>query len=364
MASVVARAAAAVPRRTRDSVGRIGKGAKHIVRKKAVTQKDLARQLGVSQMTISRVRNGVPGVSKKLRETIQSAMQRHDYVRDRVAARLRGAPGKVIGLVIPDIHCSFFPDLVSGIQRAADGEGYVLLLAYSRETYEDEVREIDKLREFQVDGMIIAPSGSARQADVYRRLLSSGPPFVFMDRRKPGVACSSVVSDTRGGAKKLGEYLAQRGYRRWGYLSGPRGISSSIEHAEGLRAAFAAAGLAAGDFKAVEAGFYEDGGYEATQRLLACFKPDVIVGVTDAAALGAFRLLRERGLSVPGDIALAGFSNFHDSDLLAVPLTTVREHTEDMGPRAFALLSQHLKNPDARPARVRLPTELVIRASA
>ncbi len=329
-----------------------------------MNQKDLARLLGVSQMTISRALNNLPGISPALRTKILRTMRQHDYVRDRGAARLRGSSGRVIGVIVPDIVSSFFPDLIGGIQSAADAAGYLLLLANSRESYADEVRQIDLLREFKVDGLIIAPAGPPGSTAVYRRLAEKGVPFVFIDRCKPRVHASYVVSDTRGGAFILGQYLAGKGYRNWGYLAGPADISSAREHGAGLRAAFAQTGLPDGNWRSVAAGFDEASGFHAANRLLDESSPDLIVAVNDAVAIGAYRALRQRGLNVPGDMALAGFSDLHGSDLLPAPLTTVRERTEEIGPRAFALLLRRIRHPDAAPEGVRLPAELLPRASA
>lgn len=329
-----------------------------------MTQKDLARLLGVSQMTVSRVHNNLPGMSDALRKKILKTMRRHDYVHDRAAARMRGAPGYVIGVVVPDIVSSFFPELVDGIQKAADAAGYVVLLAHSRELYDDEARQIEKMREFQVDGLIVAPSGPPRRTAIYRRLLAKGLPFVFIDRYKPAVRCGYVVSDTRGGACMLGRYLAGKGYRRWGCLEGPANVSSAMEHRAGLREAFAHAGLPARNMTCVTAGFDEHSGYRAAGRLLERCHPDLIVAVNDAVAFGAYRWLRERGLKVPDDVALAGFSNLRNGDLLAAPLTTVRERTEEMGAKSFELLLRRMRDPSVAPEAVRLGTELVIRESA
>lgn len=329
-----------------------------------MNQKELAQMLGVSQMTISRALNHLPGVSADLRRKILRTMRRHDYVRDRSAARLRGTPGRVIGVIVPDIASSFFPDLIGGIQSAADSAGYLVLLANSRESYADEMRQVDLLREFKVDGLIIAPAGAPGCTSVYRRLAEKGVPFVFIDRCKSPMQCSYVVSDTRGGAFALGQYLAGKGYRNWGYLAGPDNVSSAREHQAGIRAAFDGAGLPSGQWRSVAAGFDENSGFHAAERLLNEAVPDLIVAVNDAVAIGAYRALRQRGLNVPGDVALAGFSDLHGSDLLPAPLTTVRERTEEIGPLAFALLLKRMRDPEAAPEGVRLPAELLPRASA
>lgn len=328
-----------------------------------ITQQILARQLGVSQMTVSRVRNNQPGVSAVLRAKILKALQSRHYVRDRMAMGLRGAPSRVIGLIIPDVSASFFPDITAAIERQASAKGYRVILAHSHESYEREVQEVNLLREFRVDGFIIAPAGAADQIEVYRQLQKLRIPFVFMDRIKRKIACPAVVTDFIAGAAALGHYLLKKGYRRWGYLTGPAGITMTEEHRQGLQQVIRhTPGVV--KIHEVETGFSEADGYRAMPRLLCRFKPDLVVAINDSVALGAYRLLNERRLRIPHDIALAGFSNAKMTDLLAVPLTTVAEQTTAIGRQAFHLLLQALAGAGRPRQVIRLAPTLIVRASA
>ncbi len=327
-------------------------------------QKQLAKYLGISQMTISRVMNHQPGVSEKMREKVLQAVEQFDYVHDHVAVGLRTKTTHVIGLVIPDVSDSFFPTITKSIEKTANQQGYRVILAHSYESYAEECKQINLLLGFRVSGLLIAPAGRQNEVDIYDKLQRLKVPFVFMDRIKKKVHCSSVVTDTMAGATALGEYLVGKGYKRWGYLHGPQGVSSSIEHFRGIRQAFRNAGGTGAKLVSVRAGFSEEEGYQGAEKLLNTFDPDLIIAVNDPVAIGAYRYLKEKGILVPLEIGLAGFSDLQFSDLLAVPLTTVREQTERIGQEAVGLLLGEIKSQDIAKQRLKLPAQFIVRDSA
>ncbi len=326
-------------------------------------QKQLAKYLGVSQMTISRVLNNRVGVGAGLKRKIQAKIQALGYIHNRQAAGLRGRCSNVIGLVIPDVSNSFFPAITASIERCASAHGYRVILAHSHESYQQEASKIALWREFRVDGFIIAPAGTQNQIGTYLKLRADGLPFVFIDRLKQGLSCDYVVSDTKTGAFELGRYLISKGYRHWGYIRGPRGISSSQEHEQGLRRSIAKMGQARLTVTVVSGGFDESDGYRGAAKFPAGARPDVIVAINDSVATGAYRYLQEQGIAVPSDVALAGFSNLAWTHLLEVPLTTVSEPTDEIGCRAFDLLLRRIAAPGADYITTRLPVHLLIRAS-
>lgn len=315
-------------------------------------------------MTISRVVNGQSGVGKKLRTKILKAMGRSDYVPDYIASGLRTRVTSVMGLVIPDVSCSYFSEMAKVIQGRARKAGYSTILSHSDESYEVECVEINLLRGFRVSGLIIAPSGDQDDVDIYRRLQTYRLPFVFIDRMKKHVDCSYVLTDETKGALLLGNYLISKGYRRWGYLKGPKGVSSSEWHEAGLRQSLKESDGTSCSITSVRAGFMEEDGYRAAAKLLARYKPEVIVAVNDLAAIGALRYLKEKNIRVPKDIALAGFSDLASVDLLEVPLTTVREPFAEIGKRAIEILLQEIAEPGHAKQKVAMAPELVVRESA
>jgi len=324
----------------------------------------LARRLGISQMTVSRVLHNRPGVSTAMQKRIRQAMAKYDYIPDQIASGLRTETTNVIGLVIPDVSDSYFPAITKGVEAAARKYGYSIILSQSNESYEQECAEVNLLRGFRVKGLIIAPSGDQDDIDLYQSLQKYQVPFVFIDRIKQEISCSYVITDERRGASEIGKYLLEKGYRKWGYLKGPPGVFSSDEHEIGLRASLQERPGNDSAIISVNAGFQEADGYGAVKKLLKKTKPDVIVAINDLVAIGAFRYLKEKGIKVPADIALVGFSDLQSVDILEVPLTTVREATAEIGERAMNLLFREISDPECPKQSVVLRPKLIVRDSA
>lgn len=329
-----------------------------------VTQTELAEILGISQMTVSRALSDRPGVSQELRDKILEAVDEYGYVPDYIASGLRMKTANVIGLVVPDVSDSFFPEIAKIIENEAKESGFSVILAHSHESYDIERSEIQLLRGYRVRGLIIAPSGDQTQIDVYEQLQALHIPFVLIDRLKEGIECSCVATDTEMGTLQLGRYLIQKGYETWGYLRGPRGVSFSEFHSRGLRASLKESGRGRDAMVSVMAGFAVEDGYRATRKLMNKARVDVIIAVNDLVAVGAYRFLKEAGLRVPGDIALVGFSDLKFMDLIEAPLTTVRENISEMGRTAIELLLHQISRPADPPRKVLLEPELIVRQSA
>ncbi len=329
-----------------------------------ITQKELAKILGVSQMTISRALNNRPGVSRKLQRKIRFAIDKYGYIPNHMASGLRKKSTNVIGLVVPDISDSFFPEITKIIEKKAKKRGFSIILSHSRESYAVERAEINLLRGFRVQGFIIAPSGNQKQVGVYEKLQKLRLPFVFIDRVKEKIDCSYVVTNTEKGSLQIGRYLLKKGYKKWGYLRGPRSIFTSESHYKGLCASLTESGHSTNSIITASAGFKEEDGYRAVQKLMSKAKPDVIIAINDLVAIGAYRFLKEKGIRVPQDVALVGFSDLKFMDILEIPLTTVRENIAEIGQKAIEILLYQIARPEGPSRKVLVEPELVIRQSA
>ncbi|MCX5636934.1 MAG: substrate-binding domain-containing protein, partial [Planctomycetota bacterium] len=222
---------------------------------------------------------------------------------------------------------------------------------------------INLLRGVRVGGLIIAPAGSMNDIDVYQALQKDGVPFVFIDRIKPKIFCSSVYTDERKGALEIGRFLLKKGYRKWGYLKGPEGVFSSEEHEQGLVQSLKEGKEKSCSITSIQAGFKEEDGFKAAEKLLCKSKVDVIISVNDLVAVGVYRYLKKSGIKVPDEIGIVGFSNLQFMDLLEVPLTTVREPISEIGEKAVHLLMQEINNPLCEKQRVVLEPQLIVRKS-
>ena len=337
---------------------------KQAVNKQKMTQTELARRLGMSQMTVSRVLNNQPGVKPEVQKKIRQGMKKYDYIPDMIASGLRSSTANVIGLIIPDVTDSFFPQITRSIEAGAKKYGFNIILSHSNSLYDLECEEINLLRGFRVKGLVIAPSGGQDDIDIYQKLQADQIPFVFIDRIKKKISSSFVVTDIKKATQQIGRYLIDKGYRKWGYLKGPGHVYSSDQHEKGLRASLKEKGGKGCSIKSVRAGFTEEDGYKAVKKLFRKDKPEVIVAVNDPVAIGAYRYLKENKIRVPKDVGLVGFSDLKMMDMLEVPLTTVRESTEDIGKEAIELLMREIADPSCDKQGVTLPAKLIIRESA
>lgn len=312
--------------------------------------KDVAREAGVSLASASYALNGGKPVSDDLRARVLRAVERTGYVPHRQAQTLRTGRSRTLGVVLPDLGNPFFPSLLKAIEASARAAGYGLLVADAGGGGMAEREALARLREHRVDGLIWAPAGDPHEVpDV---------PTVTVDRRAEG--CDAVVSDHRQAGRLLAEHLDRAGRRRPAVLHGPPEIPSARARAEGFAERWTG-----------------EVAYEAT----VCFDHDLpsavrtnlsgpdrtfdaVVCANDAVAIGVFRLLRQRGLAVPRDVAVVAVDDIPWARLVEPALTTVRQPVGALGREAVALLLDRLTNPH-RPARRRtLPVRLVVRASS
>ncbi|MFO7971554.1 MAG: LacI family DNA-binding transcriptional regulator [Desulfobacterales bacterium] len=330
---------------------------------KRVTAKDIAESLGVSMMTVSRAINGHPNVNNKTRERVISKAKELGYTPNHVAKSLVLQKTSIIGVVVPEITHSFFPEAIRGIEDALFSSDYQLILTHSAEDDERERKAIETLESKRVDGILISTSESTRRYTEYEKVVQSGIPLVFFDRCVQGIGASCIrINDTRS-AKMVTEHLVEHGYKRIAHLRGPEYVSIGKARYEGYVQALESHGIPVDKGLVVTAGFHEDAGYKAMKYLLENEEVDAVVAVNDPAAFGAYKAIREKGLRVPDDIAIAGFSDDIRAELMETPLTTVRQPAYEVGNVAAKKLLAHIERVNEQVEEITIETELVIRRS-
>lgn len=331
-----------------------------------VTGKEVAKMLGISAMTVSRAMNNRGYIHKKTRQRVIEAARRLGYSPNHIAKSLVLKRTHTIGVVVPEITHSFFPEAIRGIEEVAYKAAYHLILTHSAE---DADREIDALRTLEskrVDGILISMAQSVENHKIYKQLIKIGVPIVFFDRCVPGIGASCVSIDDEESAKRITEHLIDHGYQRIAHLSGPSGVSIGRARLNGFKWAFRSRGLQATAELIVESGFHESGGYEAMKRLLALPKhlwPRAVVAVNDPAAFGAIKAIQEDQLRIPEDVAIVGFSDDIRAALMPAPLTTVRQPAYEVGKRAAQKLLAVIEGKSLTVDEIIVNTEQVIRQS-
>jgi DNA-binding LacI/PurR family transcriptional regulator len=327
----------------------------------ARTLDELAALSGVSRATVSRVING-GRVSAQSRARVLAVLDRSNY-RPNVAARmLATGRSNVVGVVMHvDAHVLFrdpyFSQLLQGISDVLANWHMALMLWLGNRSKEETLDRI--LWSALLDGVI----ATAHEQDdpLVDGLLSSTLPVVLIGHRRAERTASYVDIDHVAAADAVTTHLIGLGRRRVAHVTGQRGTVAAEDRLAGYERAMRRAGLDPAGLVA-DADFTTLGGHRAAERLLDA-AVDAMFCANDASALGAIAAIRDRGLRVPIDVAVAGFDDLDFAADTDPPLTTVRQGVREQGAEAATALLQLLADPDGGPRRVLLPTELVIRAS-
>jgi DNA-binding LacI/PurR family transcriptional regulator len=334
---------------------------------------DVAKKVGVSEATVSRVLNGRAGVSGSTREAVLTALDVLGYERP---TQLRGERARLIGLVLPELQNPIFPALAEVVGGALAQRGFTPVLCTRTAGGLSEADYVGMLLDQHVSGVVFAGGHYAEQAaphDHYRLLRSRGVPVVLFNAAIDNLDFPCVSTDDMTAAGQAYTHLASLGHQRIGLVVGPedhmpsrRKLAAFSELAgRGYAAASrAGAGKADGDQSppVEHALFSLEGGQAATTRLLRHGITGVICG-SDVLALGAIRAVRRAGLSVPGDVSVVGYDDSAFMNCTDPPLTTVRQPIESMGKAAVALLVNQIENAAVYPEELLFEPELVVRGS-
>ena len=325
---------------------------------------EVARRAKVSIATVSRVLNKSDKVVPETRAVVEQALRDLQYRPSRVARRLRMNSGRahLVGLIIPDIQNPFYAEIARGVEDAAYASEYALILCNSDENLDKERFYLDVMGAESVDGIVLPPFDDTDLA--VAEMVKTGIPVVCVDRSHAKVKTDLVEVDNYQGALEAVRHLIERGHRNIALIEGRTQVSTSRERRRGYLDALSTHGIAvrkewmrAGDFK-------QESGRILTNELLDLRKPPTALFVcNNLMTVGALGALHQRGLRIPGEIALVGFDDLPWAEALDPPPTVVRQPAYDVGRQAMELLLKRISEPERPPVTVRLRPELVIRKS-
>jgi len=328
------------------------------------TMMDIAKDLKVSVVTVSKVLRNQGRISDATRKRVLRRAKELNYQMNWVARSLVTRRTYTIGLLLPEFTHSFFAEVARAIAETARPHGYHVVISCFEEDPELEASEADSMLARQVDGLIIASSQPPRRLDLFKRIQERNVPYVLIDRPIAGQQACFVGVDNRAIGRLATEHLLDRGCRRIGHLRGPEaGIAD--ERMAGYRQALTKCGLRPDSRYLAKGGHRDDTGYAAMRQLLGV-RPltDGVFCFNDPVAIGAIKAILEAGLKLPHDISVVGAGNVHYSDLLAVPLTTVDQGPCRMGVWAAELLLERIAPKNSmRPRKILILPKLVERES-
>jgi DNA-binding LacI/PurR family transcriptional regulator len=337
------------------------------MKKHQVTIVDIAKELNLSKSTISRVLTGHPNVNATTRQAVLDLADKWEYQRNMLAISLISKKTNTIGIIVPEFSSSFFPQAIMGAQEVAAKAGYNTVICQSNETYETEVANSKVMLANQVDGVIVSITKETKNFDHLSIFQRKGIPIVFFNRVCDDMQVPKVIVDDYEGAFRAVDHLIQRGKKRIAHLAGPSALLISEKRLNGYKAALRKNNIEMDEELIIS----YDLSIEKVKIYVTHFlnmenPPDAIFAINDPTAIEAIQIIKKRGLKIPEDIAVVGFSNDFASGLIEPSLTTVSQPVTELGRTAAQLLIDQINRDVSEwKAIVRvLKTELIVRNSS
>jgi DNA-binding LacI/PurR family transcriptional regulator len=329
--------------------------------------KKVAELAGVSVGTVSHVVTGSVPVSESLKAKVQAAIRELNYHPNHVARSLKTSRTRTLGIIVPDMTISFFPQLIRGAEEAARAIDYSLIAVNSDDDGDRQKDLLSLLRSQRVEGILLVVAAAPTPLNQISLILDAGIPVVCLDRIPDRVPVDSVSVEDLEAAELGVKHLIEMGHRKIVLVTGPLALKNERRRVQGYRQALQHAGLRV-DEKLIWTGNLraQDVSAMCRERLGSGSRlPDALFCTNGPTALGVLRAFRERGLRTPEDIAFATFDELAVAELFSPSITTVVQPAYDIGYRAAELLLNRINGEAGdETVTIRLPAHLEVRESS
>jgi LacI family transcriptional regulator len=335
----------------------------------SITIKDIAKALNLSYSTVSRALMDSYKISDATKKLVKEYAEKNHYRPNLVAQSLKGNKSRSIGVLLCAVPNSFYAEVINGIESVASDKDYHVIITQSHESYEREQKNLEHLVWRSVDGLLVSLSTETKDISHFQKIHDQGTPIVFFDRVTDLIKTHQVVSDNVTGTYNAICHLIECGYTKIAHITSSPNISITTERLQGYWQALSENNI---PFRELYIKYCPHGGMlpaemeKAVDELLGSPEPpDAIFTASDRITIGTLSLLHKRGIKIPEQVAIAGFSNFSAPELFNPPLTTVRQPAFEMGKTATELLLQLIESKRAVTSfeKKMLPAELFIRKS-
>ena len=334
------------------------------MKQRRVSLKDLASQLGVSIATVSRALRNSHEVGEDMRSKVQQLARELNYRPNPFAQSLRKESPRIIGVVLPNMVTHYYASVLDGIENYARSKGYSVFSGNSHESENDEKMVIDSFVNMHVEGIIACISQDTTDFSHFIEVKNMGIPLVFFARTCLHDEFSSVVADGDVAAQKATQHLINNGCRRIAFVGGPNHLDMVRRRKHGYLEALRENKIPI-DRELVACDKIDfQIAYDATMKLFDkpnC--PDAILAFNDVILYGVFEAVKDKGLRIPEDVALAGFSNSNTAEYVTPRLTTIVDHAFEQGQKACEILLNAI-NGDKNIHHEVVPMKLIIRESS
>lgn len=338
-----------------------------MAQKPEITIHDIAKKLNISASTVSRALKDNPLISEATRHKIKKAAIEMGYRPNVMAANLRTRRTNTIGVIVPLINRHFFSSVISGIEDVAYKQGFAVTISQSNDNLEKESTIAHTLFANRVDGLILSIGMETQSYDHLKLFSERNIPLVFFDRIVDEIPAHKIVVDDFGGAYRATQHLIEQGRKKVAHIGGPLNLQIYAKREAGYRKAISDAGLQINENQVLHNSLTREDGLNAIKKILKTKeRPDAIFCANDTTALSAIIHLNEKGIKVPEDIAIVGFSNEPFSELVTPSISTIKQPGFEMGQKAAELLIKQIgsKTKPKNYETIMMETELIVRNSS
>jgi LacI family transcriptional regulator len=309
-----------------------------------IRQSDIARELNISRVTVSKALRDHPDISGAMKKRIGETARKMGYVPNLIARQLNSRRTFTIGVVVPDLENSFFSFIVDTIIDYATEHNYYVIVTVSREKENIERQNIENLIGMRVDGLLVCLSQESTDRHVFSVVKKMKIPLVFFDRGFENMKFSRVVFDDIPGSANALNHVIQEGYTRFANFAGYSNTNIGKKRLKGYLETLTANKIPIKKEWIIEGGFEVKDGYESFKKLSNSGKlPEVIFAVNDRVALGVYKAAKEAGLRIPEDIGIFGYGFYEITDFFDPQLTVINQDPRKMGLEAIKLIINEIE---------------------
>jgi len=337
------------------------------VKKKRTTIKDIANVLNISPAAVSKALHDDSRISAKTKEAVKRVAKELNYQPNHLASALRKGKSNLVGVIVPRTNSHFFSSVVQNIEEVLNKEGYNIIITQSNESFDKECRNIDTLLFTQVDGIIASMANETVDLSYYEKIKSKGIPLILFDRGENDLNVDYIGINDYNSSHMIIQHLISKGCKRIAHIGGYRRTRIFNNRIRGYIDAIKKNNLPHDDELLIESDLTLEDGRQQMLNLLALKKrPDAVYVASDYAALGALQVLNENNIDVPNDIRLIGFGNEPFTSLVTPAITSINQHSENIGKLAAKTFLERVKMDTVKQSlnKIILDAELIERDSS
>jgi LacI family transcriptional regulator len=329
-----------------------------------IRQSDIAKELNISRVTVSKALRDHPDISPEMKKKIRETVEKMGYIPNLIARQLNARKTYTIGIVVPDLENNFFSYIVDSMIDLAAEHDYHVLVTVSREKQNIEKKNIENLIGMRVDGLLVCLSQETVEFEVFKTVEKMKIPLVFFDRACERLTFSKVIFNDKVGAGNSLNRIIQEGYTRIAHFAGYSTTSVGKERADGYKEALRENKIPVRNEWIIEGGFEWRDGHESFRKLYnSGLIPEIIFTVNDRVALGAYKAAKEAGVKIPEDIGIFGFGFSEITDFLDPQLTVINQDPRKIGNAAMKLLLDEIEDKSCAGNTVIIDEEFLWRKS-